>query len=126
MSEEVKIAEEAKQELVAKETENLSLSVTSEIIEEEVKKEKEEAVVPAASQEKKKFFFSKRVCKFCTKQLDESSINYKNLDLIKRFTMASGKILPRRISGNCARHQKLIAREIKRARILALLPFVDR
>ncbi|MEJ5284971.1 MAG: 30S ribosomal protein S18 [Brevinematia bacterium] len=104
----------------------LESAVTNELIEEEIKKEKEDFGQAAQSSDKKKFFFSKKVCKFCSKQVEESAIDYKNVDLIKRFTMPSGRILPRRISGNCARHQKLIAREIKKARIIALLPFLDR
>ncbi|MCX7821317.1 MAG: 30S ribosomal protein S18 [Brevinematales bacterium] len=104
----------------------LESAVTNELIEEEIKKEKEDFGQSAQISDKKKFFFSKKVCKFCSKQVEESAIDYKNVDLIKRFTMPSGRILPRRISGNCARHQKLIAREIKKARIIALLPFLDR
>ncbi len=100
----------------------LESAVTDELIEEEIKKEKEDFGQATQVSDKKKFFFSKKVCK----QVEESAIDYKNVDLIKRFTMPSGRILPRRISGNCARHQKLIAREIKKARIIALLPFLDR
>lgn len=75
--------------------------------------------------ERKKFFYTKKVCKFCTRQLDTKTIDYKN-DMLKRYVMPSGKILPRRISGNCAKHQRVIVREIKKARIIALLPFLDR
>ncbi|MGC8765158.1 MAG: 30S ribosomal protein S18 [Brevinematia bacterium] len=126
MSEEI-LKENTEVDLETLEKKAVEETVTNEIIEEEIKKEKEEVVQSSSGgQDKKKFFFSKRVCKFCTKQIEESSINYKNVDLIKRFTMPSGRILPRRISGNCARHQKLITREIKKARILALLPFLDR
>lgn len=126
MVEELKVDPEIQEEVVKKEKESLESGLASEIIEEEVKKEEEVTAQSAQASEKKKFFFSKRVCKFCTKQLDENAINYKNVDLLKKFTMPSGKILPRRISGNCSKHQKLVAKHIKRARILALLPFVDR
>ncbi len=108
------------------EKEVMESSITNELIEEEIKKEKEDFSQTEIASDKKKFFFSKKVCKFCSKQVEESAIDYKNVDLIKRFTMPSGRILPRRISGNCARHQKLVAREIKKARIIALLPFLDR
>jgi small subunit ribosomal protein S18 len=78
------------------------------------------------SSDKKKFYYTKKVCKFCTKQVEEKAINYKNVDLLKRFVMPSGKILPRRISGNCAKHQRRVVVEVKNARILAILPIMDR
>ncbi|HEY59609.1 MAG TPA: 30S ribosomal protein S18 [Anaerolineae bacterium] len=62
-----------------------------------------------------------RFCRFCA---DKSLlIDYKNSDLLKKFIYESGKIRPRRQTGTCAKHQRIIAREIKRARHLALLPF---
>lgn len=94
-----------------------------DVIAKEVKKVKESG---DSMPEKKKFFYTKKVCKFCTKQLEEKALNYKNVDLLRRFVMPSGKILPRRISGNCAKHQRHAVREIKKARIIALLPFLDR
>jgi small subunit ribosomal protein S18 len=94
----------------------------------EIKKVKDDAPSPSASSipERKKFFYTKKVCKYCTRQIDEKLINYKNIDTLKRYVMPSGKILPRRISGNCAKHQRKIVKEIKKARIIALLPFLDR
>ncbi len=74
----------------------------------------------------KRFFYTKKVCRFCTRQLDEKAIDYKNVELLRRYSMPSGRILPRRISGNCARHQRVIVREIKKARVIALMPFLDR
>lgn len=68
-----------------------------------------------------KVFFKKKVCKFCTQKLKS---DYKDADTLRRFTTERGKILPRRITGTCARHQRELAVEIKRARSLALLPFV--
>jgi small subunit ribosomal protein S18 len=53
-------------------------------------------------------------------------VDYKDSDSLRRFTTERGKILPRRITGTCAKHQRLVAREIKRARSLALLPFVTK
>nr|WP_092318913.1 30S ribosomal protein S18 [Brevinema andersonii] len=75
---------------------------------------------------KKKSFFAKKVCKFSTGQIDPASINYKNVELLKRFIMPSGKIVPRRITGTCSKYQRILANEIKKARILALLPFSAR
>ncbi len=66
-------------------------------------------------------FFRRKVCRVC---IGKVKIDYKESDALSRFTTERGKILPRRITGTCARHQRLVAREIKRARILALLPFV--
>ncbi|GMO47693.1 MAG: hypothetical protein Ta2G_03260 [Termitinemataceae bacterium] len=68
-----------------------------------------------------KYFVKKKVCKFCTQKL---KIDYKDPDTLRRFITERGKILPRRITGNCAKHQREVAAAIKRARILALLPFV--
>ena len=69
----------------------------------------------------KKPFFKKKVCRFCTQGI---KADYKNPELLQRFITDRGKILPRRITGTCARHQRALAREIKRARVLAYLPFV--
>lgn len=73
------------------------------------------------SQDKKKIYLKRKICRFCT---DRSlKIDYKNDSLLKRFITDGGKIVPRRISGNCAKHQRILAREIKRARYLALIPY---
>ncbi|MGL5721298.1 MAG: 30S ribosomal protein S18 [Brevinema sp.] len=71
-------------------------------------------------------FFAKKVCKFSTGQIDPATINYKNVDMLKGFVMPSGKIVPRRITGTSAKYQRLLALEIKKARIMALLPFSAR
>ena len=68
-------------------------------------------------------FFRRKVCKFCTKK---AIINYRDSDGLRRFTTERGKILPRRITGTCAKHQRELSTAIKRARILALLPFVSK
>lgn len=60
-------------------------------------------------------------CRFCA---DKLSINYKDEPLLRRFVTDRGKITPRRITGTCARHQRALAHAIKRARSIALLPFV--
>jgi small subunit ribosomal protein S18 len=63
----------------------------------------------------------KKICRFCT---DSSlRIDYKNYRLLRSFITERGRIIPRRISGNCAKHQRELTREIKRARHVALLPF---
>ncbi|MDR0551270.1 MAG: 30S ribosomal protein S18 [Spirochaetaceae bacterium] len=68
-----------------------------------------------------KFYLKKKVCRFCNQKL---KIDYKDPDTLRRFITERGKILPRRITGTCAKHQRALAEAIKRARILALLPFV--
>jgi small subunit ribosomal protein S18 len=70
---------------------------------------------------KGKVYFKKKVCKFCTQKL---KADYKDADVLRRFITERGKILPRRITGTCAKHQRVLALSIKRARIIALLPFV--
>lgn len=66
--------------------------------------------------------FRKKVCRFC--ENPEIKIDYKNPDLLERFITERGKILPRRITGTCARHQRQLATAIKQSRTIALLPFV--
>ncbi|KPJ85742.1 30S ribosomal protein S18 [Parcubacteria bacterium SG8_24] len=66
----------------------------------------------------------KRYCHFCVHNVEV--IDYKDWSLLRRFTSSYGKIVPRRRSGVCAKHQKVVAAAIKRARIVALLPFVVR
>ena len=63
----------------------------------------------------------KRVCSFCVDKV--THIDYKSPDKLRRFISDRGKILPRRISGNCARHQRQMTVAIKRARQVALLPY---
>ena len=71
---------------------------------------------------KKKFFYRrKRVCKFGVEKIEY--IDYKDLKTLQQFIPERGKILPRRISGTCALHQRKLQNAIKRARIAALLPF---
>jgi small subunit ribosomal protein S18 len=69
----------------------------------------------------KSFFNKKKVCRFCTQK---AKIDYKDPDTLRRFTTERGKILPRRITGTCLKHQRKLALEIKRARSICLLPFV--
>lgn len=72
--------------------------------------------------QKKRFFHRRKVCRFCADS--NLKINYKDPGMLKYFITERAKIIPRRISGTCAKHQRELAREIKRARTIALLPFV--
>ncbi|MBR0061063.1 MAG: 30S ribosomal protein S18 [Selenomonadaceae bacterium] len=63
----------------------------------------------------------RKVCAFCVDKVER--IDYKDAAKLRRFTTERGKILPRRISGNCAKHQRQVTIAIKRARNIALLPF---
>lgn len=69
-----------------------------------------------------KFFHKRKVCRFCVDSNIE--IDYKNPAALRGFLTERGKIMPRRITGTCARHQRVLAMAIKRARTLALLPYV--
>ena len=71
---------------------------------------------------KKRFFHRRKVCRFCADSKLE--INYKDQGMLKYFITERGKIIPRRISGTCAKHQRTLAQAIKRARKIALLPYV--
>ena len=64
----------------------------------------------------------KKVCVFCGK---DSAIDYKDTAKLKRYVSERGKILPRRITGNCARHQRALTTAVKRARHVALMPYVQ-
>lgn len=63
----------------------------------------------------------RKVCGFCVDKIE--FIDYKDVGRIRRFTNERGKILPRRMTGNCAKHQRQLSEAIKRARAVALLPF---
>ena len=76
----------------------------------------------APERPKKKFFVRRRkVCKFCVDKTEW--VDYKDTKLLQGFILERAKILPRRISGTCARHQRMVQEAIKRARHLALIPF---
>lgn len=68
------------------------------------------------------FFRRRRVCKFCIEKIDY--VNYKDVKLLAPFIPERGKIQPRRISGVCAKHQRALQTAIKRARQIALVPYV--
>jgi small subunit ribosomal protein S18 len=65
----------------------------------------------------------KKICTFCVEKVE--SIDYKDVPRLKRYITEAGKIVPRRASGTCAKHQRELAAGIKRARHVALLPFVN-
>ena len=64
----------------------------------------------------------KKVCQFCADKTE--TIDYKDVELLKRFVSANGKIIPRRVTGTSAKYQRMLATAIKRARQMALLPYV--
>lgn len=65
---------------------------------------------------------TQRHCRFCID--NAKSVDYKEIEQLRRYTSSYGKIVPRRRSGVCAKHQRMLAEAIKRARYLALLPFL--
>lgn len=70
---------------------------------------------------RRRHFHRRKVCRFC---VDKSvTIDYKDAQLLSHFITERGKIVPRRISGTCAKHQRELTKAIKRARIMAILPF---
>ena len=79
----------------------------------------EEKEKPVKKSYKKQSY--KKVCLFCQEKVE--AIDYKDTARLRKFIAEGGKILPRRMSGTCAAHQRLVASAIKRARITALLPF---
>lgn len=68
--------------------------------------------------------FRKKICRFCHEK--DLRVDYKKPEIMRKFITDRGKILPRRVTGTCAKHQREIAREIKRARIIALIPYVEK
>src|ERR1051325_8060114 len=76
----------------------------------------------AQGQQRRPMFRRRKVCKFCADKIDD--INYKDVKLLAPFVPERGKILPRRISGTCAEHQRKLQTAIKRARQIALIPYV--
>ncbi len=80
------------------------------------------AAATGGVKKKKKVFHRRKICRFCA---DSSlAIDYKDSKNLRYFITERGKIIPRRISGTCAKHQRALTQAIKRARSIALLPFV--
>ena len=70
---------------------------------------------------KRQYFRKKKVCRFCVDRVD--FIDYKKAEMLQPFVQERGKLLPRRLTGTCSRHQRWLGEAIKRARNIALLPF---
>ena len=75
-----------------------------------------------AQTQRRGLFRRRKICKFCSEKIDD--INYKDVRLLQPFVPERAKILPRRISGTCAMHQRKLRTAIMRARVLAMLPYV--
>ena len=65
----------------------------------------------------------RKPCSFCAEKISE--VSYREVNRLKKYVSERGKIVPRRISGNCAKHQRILTVAIKRARIIAFLPYVS-
>lgn len=74
-------------------------------------------------EKKPKFYARKKICRFCSNK--DLEIDYKNRELLSQYITDRAKILPRRITGVCAYHQRQLKKAIKRARVLAILPFTS-
>ena len=70
---------------------------------------------------KRQYFRKKKVCRFCVEKVD--FIDYKKVEMLQPFVQDRGKILPRRMTGTCSKHQRWLGVAVKRARNIALLPF---
>ena len=88
---------------------------------EEIREEQQESAQPAQARTVRRYIPRKKVCAFCVGRVD--TIDYKQPQLLYRFLTDRGKIKPRRQTGVCAKHQRRLAKAIKRARHLALLPY---
>jgi len=76
---------------------------------------------PAVGERRRRHFGRRKVCKFCADKV--GLVDYKDVRRLRSLVTERGKIIPRRISGNCALHQRQVAGAIKRARMLAILPY---
>lgn len=72
---------------------------------------------------RKQSYLTQKHCRFCSSADHATALDYKNADMLRGFLTERGKILPSRVSGNCAFHQRRLATQIKMSRIMALLPF---
>lgn len=70
---------------------------------------------------RRQYVRKRKVCRFCVEKIDY--VDYKNIDLLRAFVLERGKLIPRRITGTCSRHQRWLKLAVKRARNIALLPF---
>lgn len=72
---------------------------------------------------KKHYYRRRKICRFCAEKIEY--VDYKDVKLLQQYLVERSKILPRRISGTCAKHQRALQQALKRARHLALLPFTS-
>ena len=79
---------------------------------------------PRVRSRREELFFRKKVCRLCANKV--RLVDYKDIAQLQKFIMERGKIIPPRNSGACARHQRMLTQAIKRARAIALLPFVKK
>ena len=75
------------------------------------------------SKSTRKKMFTQKICRFCADKV--TSIDFHNIKILKPLISERGKIIPSRISGNCAKHQRALTTAVKRARCIALLPFSE-
>jgi small subunit ribosomal protein S18 len=78
---------------------------------------------PGRESGKRYYYRRRKVCRFCVEKIDY--VDYKDVRLLSSFAPERGKVLPRRMFGTCAEHQRKLTLAIKRARLIALLPFVS-
>ncbi len=69
------------------------------------------------------YFRRKKICNFCAEEMTD--VDFKDVELLRRFVTETGKIVPSRITGTCAKHQRLLTNAIKVSRFLSLLPYCD-
>ena len=84
-------------------------------------REHREGPPSGARRPKRQYFRKKKVCRFCIERVD--FIDYKKVEMLQPFVQERGKVLPRRMTGTCSKHQRWLGEAIKRARNIALLPF---
>ncbi len=80
-------------------------------------------MAPPTRFRRRRVYVRRKVCRFCADK--NLAIDYKNADLLKSFITERGKILPKRVTGTCAKHQRRLTTAIKKARIMALIPFTS-
>jgi small subunit ribosomal protein S18 len=84
---------------------------------------KDPRAAAAGAASERKFFGRRKACRFCTDKV--AGISYKDVSMLRNYLTERGKIMPRRLSGNCARHQRELTLAIKRARNIALVAFTE-
>lgn len=113
----------AEQEQIQEEVLESKDQLVEQRMEEEDEKEEFRSKDTDSKFPKKNAKYKRKVCKFTTDNELAASLNYKNVELLSKFITNRGKILPRRITGTSAKWQRILVREIKKARAIGLLPF---